>query len=209
MITESAHRDRLRELFRDEAREHFESIRRELGGAKGASARTSALRAALRAAHSVKGGATMSGLSRLATFVHNWESCASAVVQGRAPSDDATLELLLRAIDAASDELDVRTGHPVTDRLSVDRTMAELVARFADHAELRPIEAEAEDGADGEDETDRPNREATVRISTSKLDRQMACVEELLRLKVGSEDRLAALSHCLNAFEGFVAALGD
>lgn len=207
MTTEAAHQARLQQLFHEEAAEHFDAIRRELASVHGgAEERVRSLRTALRAAHSVKGGATICGLLRLGSMMHNWESCASAVVNGHVAPDDATLELLLRAIDAANDELDVRTGVELEAPGDPARIAAELSSRFAESCELRPIEAVTEATPES---NDAPARDGTVRVATRKVDQQMARVEELLRLKVGDEDRLGAFSRSIDSLEKLRAALSE
>jgi chemosensory pili system protein ChpA (sensor histidine kinase/response regulator) len=84
MMTEAEHQKRVRELFREEALEHLDAIHNALDAAgAGGDAAKSALKDALRAAHSLKGGAAIAGMTTMQAMVHNWESCAGFVVSGR------------------------------------------------------------------------------------------------------------------------------
>src|SRR5689334_580555 len=112
MTDTSTHVERLRLLFREEAKEYFEAIHRALGevDSEDQASRERALSAALRAAHSIKGGAAIAGLSVLQTLIHNWESSVAALAKQGAGVDQPTKDLLIRALDVASDELERRSG---------------------------------------------------------------------------------------------------
>lgn len=149
------HQEKVRRMFREEATEHFAEIHRALASATSTNDRTE-LRTALRAAHSVKGGARIAGLPMLADMIHDWESRAAAVLEGGG-DDVATMDELARVLDAAQDELESSCGESETD--------------------------------------------ATVRVPMHKLDRQMANVEDLLRLKVATEKRVTSLKKLFTRME--------
>lgn len=202
MAIDADHAEKLRALFRDEARDLFETIHvalRDLDSQTDAE-RIESLGAALRAAHSIKGGATVSGLPALHVMIHNWESCVAVLAKGATPLDRPTLDLLVRALDAASDELERRCGDGgATPPLDPNLINAELGERFGRLCEIRAIEADA--GMPLQSDKKNQKEPGTVRVQTQKLDRQMASVEELLRLRVGGEDRLSRMTQNLAAFE--------
>jgi two-component system chemotaxis sensor kinase CheA len=209
MVDIAEHTERLRALFRDEARELFEAIHSALRGIEAADdvSRAEAFGAALRAAHSIKGGAAISGMSTLHALVHNWESCVAALAKGATPLDRETGELVLRTIDAASDELEHQCGGEVPARADPNAVVAELTRRFGPFCEIRVIEGEA--GAPNPSAKKNHKEPGTVRVQTQKLDRQMASVEELLRLKVGGEDRISRMTQNLAAFEALTSRLAE
>ena len=133
------HERTMRALFREEAGEHFEVLNRSLEAARSNPGESAAqLRATLRAAHSLKGAATISGLTVLQAMVHNLESCVSAVVAGKLPLGDVEVDLLQRWLDAAHDEMEGycagRARGPAPTELA-----AELAAHFSRHCSLKEL----------------------------------------------------------------------
>lgn len=100
-----------------------------------------------RAAHSIKGGAGIFGMSDLVAFAHDMETLLAAMRDGQVPGDSTTLKPLLRAADVLSDLVDAaRDGRaPDLDRVAV--------ATAALAAVIAVPESDARGGAaPGEDE---------------------------------------------------------
>lgn len=202
------HERTMRALFREEAAEHFEVIGSSLEAARqNAGERGAELRATLRAAHSLKGAATIGGLSSLQAMVHNLESCVSAIATAKLPLGDVELDLLQRWLDAAHDEMESYCGGRARS-LDPARLFAELAVHFSAHCELKEFafEAAPEDSASGSSPAERA---VTVRVAIAKIDRQMANVEELFRFKFSAEDRLLELAQVNSLLERWCAMLSE
>ncbi len=198
----------MRALFREEASEHFEVIGRSLEAARhNAGERGAELRATLRAAHSLKGAATISGLSSLQAMVHNLESCVSAIAAAKLPLGDVELDLLQRWLDAAHDEMESYCAGRARS-LDPAQLFEQLGAHFSAHCALKEVtfDPAPEAAAAGASEAERA---ATVRVAIAKIDRQMANVEELLRFRFSAEDRLLELARVSTLVERWCAMLSE
>ncbi|HEV8245841.1 MAG TPA: ATP-binding protein, partial [Polyangiaceae bacterium] len=194
-MTPQDHEQKVRELFREEALEHFETIQRALYAAESDPALgAERLQMALRAAHSIKGAARLTGLLELESIVHNWESCASLLLTGKLELEGRALELLMHVLEVAQEELEFQYFNSPR-RVQPAAVFAEISAHFGAQAELRAPGVSEETSA----QLPSSAKGATIRVATHKLDRQMASIEELLRLRVATELRLAELGRLLGA----------
>jgi two-component system chemotaxis sensor kinase CheA len=203
-MTPAEHEATIQVLFHAEAGEHFQAMRACLDSADAdQGAAREHLQIALRAAHSLKGAARMAGYAALERAVHDWESCAAAVVKGQVPYDHEVSGALFRAVEAA--EASVRSSDD-EDRSPEPGERGELERLFGSVCVLTPAAPVAAVG---------PARKAqraqgtTVRVATEKLDRQMASVEELLRLKVEAEERLTTLNDLVASVARLQAEAAD
>ena len=94
-----------------------------------------------RAAHSIKGGAGIFGMSELVGFAHNFETALAALRSGQIDAGPATLKPLLHAADVLSDLVDA-----ARDGGAVGSERVELAA-----AGLAALTPGAEDGVADED----------------------------------------------------------
>jgi two-component system, chemotaxis family, sensor kinase CheA len=193
-------------LFREEATEHFATLGSSLEAARANLAEPlPELRAALRAAHSLKGAATIAGVPRLQAMIHDFESCVASIVAGKVPFGDLELDLLYRWLDAAHEEMDVFCGYGA-ERRAAPGLVAELARHFGAHCALKAqAPALGTRGDDGDNGVG--IRGATLRVAAEKIDRQMANVEELLRLKISGAERLTALGRVTALIERWSALL--
>src|SRR5688572_15660297 len=126
------HVRRIRDLFRGEASEHFRAIERAVADAAAEPERSSEhLEGALRAAHSLKGIATIAGAATVSALVHNWESCVAALLAGSSPLDAETASLLFLALDHTFAEMEVFLGDRSTLGADARHATESLRDRFA------------------------------------------------------------------------------
>jgi len=158
---DAGHARRIRELFREEAAEHLATIQSALREARKVAARTDSLERALRAAHSLKGGAAIAGMAALAVVVHDWESCAGVLLAGKASCDGDALDVLADVLDGVSNVLASQPNE------SAGAELAELVEAMRDefgaHCHIRQIASEP---PPGDAESTVPVAQGTVRIAT-------------------------------------------
>ncbi len=199
------HEQKIRALFREEALEHFETIQRALYTADSAPATAVAqLQVALHAAHSLKGAARLTGLIDLEGIVHNWESCATLLLTNKLDLDRRALELLERVLELAQEELEFQYFGG-SRRLQPAAVFAEISAHFGSECELRPPSSRVRQSVPVVNDV----KNGTIRVATHKLDRQMASIEELLRLKVATELRLAELGRLVGSLGRWQSALSE
>ncbi len=204
-MTPAEHEQKIRAMFREEALEHFEAIQRALYAADATpTAAMEQLQVALRAAHSLKGAARLTGMLELEAIVHNWESCASLLLTDKLDLDHHALELLERLLETAREELESHFG-AAARRLSPLDVFAEVNGHFGRHCELKAPTARVLPSVPMVIE----QKSGTIRVATHKLDRQMASIEELLRLKVATELRLAELGRLVTSLGHWQSALAE
>lgn len=90
----------IKQQFLAEAKEYLNTIESELLGLSNAPLQPQGLKAALRAAHSIKGGAAMMEFLTLSNFSHRLEDCFKVLNSGQLETIDPEVEiLLLKSID--------------------------------------------------------------------------------------------------------------
>jgi two-component system chemotaxis sensor kinase CheA len=205
MSADTDHARRIRELFREEAAEHLETLHAALREARSPRSRTNSLERALRAAHSLKGGAAIAGMAAIGVVVHDFESCTTTLLSGKVDCDDEALDLLSRVLDGVSDELSPTSGP--SDGAALGALVDTMRGRFGAHCQINEIAPQS--GEDADPQSVAPAAQLTVRIATERLDRQMAGIEELLRLKVGAEQRLLAMARAEDSLELVRSAVNE
>lgn len=189
-MASSAHDQKIRRLFLEEASEHVQAMNDHLLLLEGSPAEgKEALAALLRAAHTVKGTAGAAGLSRIEALVHNWESCLEELSGGRVVPDEKSIGLLYRCLDSIEAAIQEDCTGTVIVPDSPAPTLAELRDVFGKGINLvTPVTS-----------GDTPREEAapmagvddgsTIRVSTQKVENLMTCVEDLVQMKAGGSDR--------------------
>ncbi len=91
--------DRYLGIFKDEAREHLETLRARLLDLENNPGDPEILKVIMRSAHTIKGSARMVGLSSIGELAHRMEDVLKAVEGGRTPASTETISLLLNSAD--------------------------------------------------------------------------------------------------------------
>jgi CheY-like chemotaxis protein/HPt (histidine-containing phosphotransfer) domain-containing protein len=116
--------------FRGETTEHLRVLDSRLLQLEREPGAPEPIREMLRAAHSIKGGAAMLGLTEVFALVHALEDVLVSMRGGGRPIGPATIELLFNAIDGL--RLGAATAQPAKPR--VDAARDALIATLGQHA---------------------------------------------------------------------------
>lgn len=170
----------IQDLFLAEATENLHSINAALLELELEPANLSAqMPRILRSAHTMKGSAAAAGLQVAQRILHNFESCAQAVERGKVGMTPAVFRVLFDLLDAIEAVAHEACTGAAPVNIDVAAAVTNAAATFGAHAELLSIELSSRTKAEGKNVAD----VATVRVATSKLDRQMANVEELVQMR--------------------------
>jgi two-component system chemotaxis sensor kinase CheA len=138
------------------------------------------MKRALRCAHTIKGSAAAAGLSAVQRLMHNFESCAQAVDRGRVPPSSEVFLVLFAFLDAIEAAVHESCNGVAPVNINLPDVLANVEAKFAAHAELLPVELTS---LRNNEPKAQAAEVATVRVAISKLDRQMANIEELVQMR--------------------------
>jgi two-component system, chemotaxis family, sensor kinase CheA len=145
----------------------------------------------LRAAHTMKGSASAAGADEVERKLHAFESCAQRLGSVLHVTE-GVFESFHRMLDAIESAIaQVCTGQcPAV--VEPPPTPSELRAVFGEDIDFSPfgVAPMASTTVRGPGAVGRGTTpDTTIRVATEKLDRQMAAVEELVRVKVGAQLR--------------------
>jgi two-component system chemotaxis sensor kinase CheA len=129
----------LRHVFLEECDEGLDSIAQSLIALEADPTHRDARHSIFRVAHTVKGGASIVGFTRVAEYAHLFEDALEPLRSSTAPVSSRQITLLLRATDALRGMLAAESsGHEVTIG---DDDRALLVQLAADHGRRTPAAA--------------------------------------------------------------------
>jgi two-component system chemotaxis sensor kinase CheA len=191
---------RLLETFKLEAREHLNAISSQLDEMARAppAERVRAVEVAFREAHSLKAAAHAVSQREIGRLCQSMEGAFAALKRGELESGSALLVALQDAADAASDLLAaVGSGF--------DPAQTARATALADTLEAMRKGAPAP-GADGPPSEaaavaapPAPVAAGTIRLSVHRLDALLLQAEEMLPIKIGAREQVAALNEALAA----------
>ena len=210
--TEQEFFEELRKAFTVEAEEHLQTIASgliEIEKKKDSSERQAVIESVYRAAHNLKGAARFVNLTGIGSVCQSVESVFSAMKKGVLNPVAADFDVLQRAVDSMVRMLASTTGEPDAE---VSK-LVEQLDRIAVSGEIvpappKPSERGSRDAEGGTGKSETPGSEFrvpssnadTIRISTAKLDSLLLQVEELIAVKLASEQRLAELAEVMGEF---------
>lgn len=171
-------------LFYDEAREHIDSLGRELMAMeRDPAAMSDSLPGVLRMIHNLKGSAAVVGAAEIEMLCHDWESSVTPLAGGEIAVTASLFEGLYQGLDVILAALHKAYGER-------PRTPAarEPAADHDPHAETRARDrgAPADSGERG-----------SIRVSIDKVDRLMSNLEELLPVDTAQALQTERFAHLL------------
>ncbi len=207
-MTTPQHDPHILGLIQTEAAEHLEVMNSGLLALESSdAAQPGDLAEVLRAAHSLKGTSAAAGLVQVETLMHAFESCAVVLDRGEVTASPRAYDLLYRLLDGVECEVQAAV---VGVRPGLEKPIpkaAELLEIFGVQLDLSQLEAQAE--AEVSEPASAGEGGATLRVTTAKVDRLMANVEELVQLRSAGPQRLESVRDLGHLLEEVRLVVGE
>lgn len=201
---------RLRLTFKDEAREHLQTISEgldTLGRGPDESQQQEQIEFVFRAAHSLKGAARSVNLAGIETVCQSMESVFASLKKQTISLTPDLLKLLYQAVDIVTQivDADFQNANASKGAATVITRRLEMVAqgRLVSNSvsqQIQPLRTVPVEPAPPEplSTVNAASRSHTIRVATSRLDKLLLESEEMLALKLMSGHRTEQLKSLLS-----------
>jgi two-component system chemotaxis sensor kinase CheA len=198
--------EELRKAFTIEAGEHLQTIASgliETEKQNDPARRQAAMEATFRAAHSLKGAARSVNLPGIGAICQAVESVFSAMKRGAMTAGSEVFDILQHAVDSMVRMLTLPEAATAVGPL-VEQLEA-LAAHGKGGAAVPSPTGGDKPGEGGPPGPARPAGPDTIRIATAKLDAILLQAEELISVKLATEQRIAELTDTLTSINDWKA----
>ena len=168
-------RDLIVRTFVDECAEHLAALEQALVALERAPGDAALLNEIFRSVHTIKGGASSLGFSKLAGFAHVLEDVLDAFRAGRMKLDSSLITVLLRSLDVLRDLVDVDVGGREPTSTAAAAVEEELRSLVPARDEVLP---DAPTDLAGAPDAAPARLHRSLRVQLDKLDRMLTVAGE-------------------------------